>query len=223
MLAAGRQQGGWVAAVVGRRGAARAPMRCMQQGASDTRAAPEQHDVRLWSVDGVVDPSTGLLHAQATPLVLHGASASGAGCAVKCCLLAKRSAGWQGPRRPSAPAQAGFAPPSAQPHLFQEPTLGQVLRYLLGQDDVPAGGALRRMKHRTCHSAAHAGAAGGAARGIEAGPGHPHICPLIARPQGHEGGCDRQHTYTHTRRRNTSPCRRRGCRHAIRGAIFAHV
>lgn len=40
--------------------------------APSRRNAPEQHDVRLGAVDGVVHPAAALLHAQGAPLVLQG-------------------------------------------------------------------------------------------------------------------------------------------------------
>jgi hypothetical protein len=46
--------------------------RCGAHAAARSRGAPEQHDVRLRAVDGVVHPAARLLHAQSAPLVLRG-------------------------------------------------------------------------------------------------------------------------------------------------------
>ena len=47
-------------------------------------AVPEEHDMRLWLVNGVVHPASALLHAYAPPLILqHGRSQAGVAVQVK--------------------------------------------------------------------------------------------------------------------------------------------
>ena len=120
--------------------------------------APVQHDVGLRPVDGVVDPSAGLLHAEPAPLSLRyrrggrgeGVSIGGEGVPLRAFAARRRRfENVCGPERNRACAAkrrrdrrtalgaGGEAGRSRATHLGEKATLGQELGDVRGEDDVP--------------------------------------------------------------------------------------